>query len=305
MAASDHSVPVEPGAPFSLKATGRVARRQALSRLSFWALLLATFIGLFVLAFLVVDVARQGGARVVQDWPGFLSQYASRREVDAGVRAALLGSAWIIGLTVFFTVPVGVGTAIWIEEFAPRNRFLSIVRLNISNLSGVPSIIYGLLGLALFSRLFGFGPTIITGALTLSLMVLPIVVIASAEAIRQVPPSLRDGSLALGATKWQTVWYHVLPGSIPGIMTGVILAVSRAIGETAALIMIGAFAFIAFDPTSWNDRFTVLPIQVYAWTTQPGEKFKAEASAAIIVLMMAVLALNLVAVLIRNHFRRD
>jgi len=301
MAAAPESHPVD----FSLRATGQVARRQAFSRLSFWGLLFATMIGLFVLAFLFVDVLRQGGERVIHDWPSFITNYASRRELQAGVRAALMGSIWVIGLTIFLTVPIGVGTAIWIEEFAPRNWFLNVVRLNISNLSGVPSIIYGILGLALFSRLFGLGPSILTGALTLSLMVLPIIVIASAEAIRQVPPSLRDGSLALGATRWQTVWFHVLPGSVPGIMTGVILAVSRAIGETAALIMIGAFAFVAFDPTSWSDRFTVVPIQIYSWTIQPGERFKAEASAAIIVLMVVVLALNLVAVLIRNRFRRD
>lgn len=304
MAVTPHPPPSSP-APFNLHATGRVARRQWLSRASFWLLLAATLVGLFVLGYLLYDVIRQGGERLFTDWPNFLTNYASRREVRAGVRAALLGSVWVIGLTVLITVPIGVGTALWMEEFAPRNRILNAIRLNISNLAGVPSIIYGLLGLAVFSRLFGLGGTIITGALTLSLMVLPIVIIASGEAIRQVPSSLRDGSLALGATRWQTAWYHVLPGAMPGIMTGTILAISRAMGETAALIMIGAFAFISFDPGSVNDRFTVLPIQVYDWTLRPGETFKAEASAAIIVLMAFVLTLNFVAVLIRNRFRRD
>jgi phosphate transport system permease protein len=290
---------------FILRATGRVARRQALSRASFWVLLAATVVGLLVLAYLLYDILENGSTRLFTNWPDFITNYASSREHRAGIRAALLGTLWVIGLTILFTIPIGVGTSLWIEEFAPRNRFLTIVRLNVSNLAGVPSIIYGILGLAVFARLFDLGPSILTGALTLSLMVLPIVIISSAEAIRQVPSSLRDGSLALGATRWETVWYHVLPGSIPGIMTGMILSISRAIGETAALIMIGAFAFVAFDPTSWNDRFVVLPIQIYAWTIQPGDNFKVEASAAIIVLMVVVLSLNLVAVLIRNRFRRD
>jgi phosphate transport system permease protein len=211
----------------------------------------------------------------------------------------------VLTLTVVMTIPVAVGTAIWLEEFAPRNRVTSAIRLNISNLAGVPSIIYGILGLAVFARGFGLGGTIITGALTLSLMILPMTVIAAAEAIRQVPPSVRDASLGLGATKWQTVWHHVLPGAVPGIMTGTILAVSRAAGETAALIMVGAFAFIAFDPQSVNDSFTVLPIQIYEWTLRPGDTFKAEAAAAIIVAMVFVLGLNLIAVLIRERFRRS
>lgn len=293
-----------PGA-FSLHATGGVARRQFYSRASFWVLLLATLSGMGVVGFLMIDVFNQGWTRVFSDWPSFFTNYASRREAQAGIRAAILGSFWVIGLTVLFTVPVGVGTAIFMEEFAPRNKFLSLVRLNISNLAGVPSILYGLLGLAVFSRLMGFGGVILTGALTLSLMILPIVVISASEAVRQVPPSIRDGALALGATRWQAVWYHILPGSIPGIMTGVILAISRAAGETAALIMIGAFAFIAFDPTGWNDRFTILPIQVYEWTLRPGESFKVEASAGIIVLLVFVITLNLTAAIIRQRFRRD
>lgn len=291
--------------PFSLHATGSVARRQFYSRASFWVLLAATLLGLGVLVFLLIDVFNLGFTRVFRDYPSFFTSYASRRADSAGIRAALLGSTWIIGLVVLITIPVGVGTAIFMEEFAPRNRFLTVVRLNISNLAGVPSIIYGILGLALFARLFGLGATIITGALTLSLMILPIVIIASAEAVRQVPPSIRDGALALGATRWQAVWYHILPGSIPGIMTGVILAISRAAGETAALIMIGAFAFISFDPTSWNDRFTILPIQVYDWTLRPGTNFKTEAAAAIIVLLAFVITLNLTAAIIRQRFRRD
>lgn len=296
------ATPAHGSAP--LRATGRVARRQLTSRVSYWVLLALTMLGLLVLAFLFYDVFSQGLSRVFHDWPSFLTNYASRRELQAGVRAALLGTAWVIGLTIIFTIPIGVGTAIWMEEFAPQNRVLNIVRLNISNLAGVPSIIYGLLGLAIFARLFDLGGSIITGALTLSLMVLPIVIISSSEAIRQVPPSIRDGALALGATRWQAVWYHILPGAVPGIMTGTILAVSRAIGETAALIMVGAYAFVAFDPDGLFSRFTILPIQVLDWTTRPGENFKTEAAAAIIVLLVLVMSLNITAAVVRQRFRR-
>jgi phosphate transport system permease protein len=206
-------------------------------------------------------------------------------------------------MTVFLAIPVAVGTAIWIEEFAPRNKLLSIVKLNLANLAGVPSIIYGILGLALFVRYLGFGPSIMAGAFTLALMILPMTVIASQEAIRQVPPSIRQGALALGATRWQMVWNHVLPGAAPGIITGVILAISRAAGETAALIMIGAFTFIAFDNTRPSDDFTTVPVQIYNWTIRPQEAFRANAAAAIIVLMAAVLTLNLVAAVVRERYR--
>jgi phosphate transport system permease protein len=221
------------------------------------------------------------------------------------MRSAIIGSIWVLGCTILIAFPIAIGTAVWIEEFAPRNRVLTIVKLNLSNLAGVPSIIYGILGLAIFSRYFGLGPSIITGALTLSLMIIPMTVIASQEAIRQVPQSLRDGSLALGATHWQTVRHHVLPEAVPGIMTGIILAISRAAGETAALIMIGAFTFIAWDATSIFDDFTVVPIQIYSWTVDSRKEFQVNASAAIVVLMAAVLTLNLIAAIIRERFRRD
>ena len=301
-----------PSAPteFSLRATGRVARRQALSRLSRYVLLGATLIAVFVLIYLAIDVVRTGWSRISMD---FFTNYPSRRPLDAGLRSSLLGWVWLMGAVIVMAIPLAVGTAVFIEEFAPKNRLTSLVRLNISNLAGVPSIIYGILGLAVFVRGFellgitiipALGPTILAGALTLTLMILPMTVIASVEAIRQVPPSIRDGSLALGATRWQTVWFHILPGAMPGIMTGVILAVARAAGETAALIMIGAFAFIAFDNTSLNESFTTVPIQVYNWTTLPQEDFRKNAAAGIIVLMVLVLGLNLIAVIIRERFRR-
>lgn len=285
----------------TLRATGAVARRQALSRLSRYVLLAASLIGVAILLYLGYETIREGAQRLSID---FLTSYPSRFADRAGLRSSILGSAWVMALTVVFAFPVAIGTAIWIEEFAPRNWFLTIVKLNLANLAGVPSIIYGILGLAIFVRLLGLGPSIMAGALTLALMIIPMTVIAAQESIRQVPSTIREGALALGATHWQTVWHHVLPAAMPGIMTGVILATSRAIGETAALIMIGAFTFIAFDNTSPFDDFTTVPIQIYNWTIRPQETFRQNAAAAIIVLMIAVLTLNLVAAIIRERFRR-
>jgi phosphate transport system permease protein len=288
-------------APVVLRATGRVAVRQAISRASAYLFLGASLVGVFVLLLLAYETISTGAGRLSWD---FISNYPSRFAERAGLRSSALGSIWVLGLTVVMSLPVAIGTAVWIEEFAPRNKFLTIVKLNLANLAGVPSIIYGVLGLAVFSRFFGFGSTIMAGAFTVSLMILPMTVIASQEAIRQVPSSIRDGALALGASQWQTVWYHVLPGAAPGIITGIILAVSRAAGETAALIMIGAFTFIAFDNTSPNEDFTTIPIQIYNWTIRPQEAFRQNAAAAIIVLMVAVLSLNLLAAVIRERFRR-
>jgi len=287
----------------TLQASGSVGRRQAISRASRWVLLGASLIGVAILAYLTYDTIKTGASQLSWD---FLTSYPSRFAERAGIRSSILGSAWVLGTTVVLAFPVAIGTAIWIEEFAPRNRVLTVVKLNLANLAGVPSIIYGILGLAIFSRYFGLGPSILTGALTLTLMIIPMTVIASEEAIRQVPQSLRDGSLALGASHWQTVRHHVLPEAMPGIMTGIILAISRAAGETAALIMIGAFTFIAWDNTSVFDDFTTVSIQIYSWTILPKTSgFQANASAAIIVLMGAVLTLNLIAAIIRERFRRE
>jgi phosphate transport system permease protein len=289
-------------APVVLRARGRVAVRQAVSRASAYLFLGASLVGVFVLLLLAYETISTGAGRLSWD---FISNYPSRFAERAGLRSSAIGTVWVLGLTVIMALPVAVGTAIWIEEFAPRNKALTIVKLNLANLAGVPSIIYGVLGLAVFSRFFGFGSTIMAGAFTVSLMILPMTVIASQEAIRQVPSSIRDGALALGATQWQTVWHHVLPGAAPGIITGIILAVSRAAGETAALIMIGAFTFIAFDNTSPFEDFTTVPIQIYNWTIRPQEAFRENAAAAIIVLMVAVLSLNLLAAVIRERFRRS
>lgn len=285
-----------------LQATGSVARRQRLSRMSRYILLAMSLLGVLALIGLGADTIINGWSRLSLD---FFTNYPSRFPDQAGLRSSLIGSVWVLGLVIIVVVPVAIGTAIWIEEFAPQNVFLEIVKLNLSNLAGVPSIIYGVLGLAVFVRFLGFGSSILAGSLTLFLMILPMTVIASQEAIRQVPVSTRQGSLALGATKWETVWNHVLPGALPGMITGVILAIARAAGETAALIMIGAFTFIAFDNTSINDDFTTMPIQIYNWTVRPQEGFRQNAAAGIIVLMTIVLTFNFAAAILRERFRND
>lgn len=297
------TTPYEPEAgDHALKATGGVARRQAVSRLSRYVLLAATLSAVAVLMYLGYETINKGWSRLSLD---FLTSYPSRFAEKAGLRSSILGSVWVLGTTIVLAIPIAIGTAVWMEEFAPRNKLLTLAKLNLANLAGVPSIIYGILGLAVFVRFLELGPSILAGAMTLALMILPMTIIASQEAIRQVPPSIREGALALGATRWQAVRHHVLPGAMPGIMTGTILAVSRAAGETAALIMIGAFTFIAFDNTRLSDDFTTVPVQIYNWTIRPQEAFRQNAAAAIIVLMAAILSMNLVATLIRERFRHQ
>lgn len=293
--------------PVRLRASGAVARRQALSRASRYVLLGASLLGVAVLLTLGYVTVEQGAGSIDLD---FLTNYPSRKAAEAGLRSSILGTIWIMGTTILLAIPIAIGTAIWIEEFAPRNALLTFVKLNLANLAGVPSIIYGILGLTIFVRFAGFGPSILAGALTLALMIVPMTVIASQEAIKQVPSSIRQGSLAVGATQWQTIWHHVLPAAMPGIITGVILSVSRAVGETAALIMIGAFAFIAFDHSlnpgeALQEDFTTVPIQIYNWTIRPQEAFRENAAAAIILLMIAIFAMNLTAAVIRERFRRS
>jgi phosphate transport system permease protein len=248
----------------------------------------------------------------------FITSSMSRIPELSGVRTALLGSLWMIGLTILIAFPIGVGAAIYLEEYATDNRLKRMLQTNINNLAGVPSIIYGLLGLALFVRALGAltsgqvvgipndnGRTILAAALTMALLILPLIIINAQEAIRAVPLSLRQASYALGATKWQTIWHQVLPVALPGILTGNILAISRAIGETAPLIVIGVSTYITTDPHGPFSKFTVLPIQIYNWTTQPQETFRDSAAAAIIVLLVLLLTLNSVAVFLRNHFHKS
>ena len=248
----------------------------------------------------------------------FLSTPMNSKPEFAGVRTAILGSLWVIALTMLIAFPIGVGAAIYLEEYASDNWFNRIIRTNIYNLAGVPSIIYGMLGLAIFVRALEYytsgaflgvtdsnGRTIVSAALTMALLALPLLIINAQEAIRAVPNSLRMASYGLGATKWQTVWNHVLPQAIPGILTGTILAMSRAIGETAPLIVVGASTFIVFDPSGPFSKFTVLPIQIYDWTSRPEQQFRNAAAAAIIVLLVLLLTLNAFAIWLRNRYRRS
>lgn len=252
--------------------------------------------------------------------PGFLVRSQSSTPENAGVRTAILGSLWIILITFLFAFPIGIGTAVYLEEYAVKNRLHKIIQTNIYNLAGVPSIIYGLLGLAVFVRvlepvtsgaLFGLtdgttanGRTILSAGLTLGLLVLPIIIINTQEALRALPDSLRHSSYGLGATRWQTVRYHLLPNSFERILTGTIMALSRAIGETAPLIVVGASTFVAIDPSSPFSKFTTLPIQIYQWSARPQGEFRNIAAAAIIVLLVLLLSMNSFAIYFRNHYAK-
>ena len=260
--------------------------------------LVVTVLGLVVLVTLLVDIARDGLSRV--SWQ-FVTSFPSRRPEDAGIYAALTGSIFVIGLTALIAIPLGVGSAIYLEEYSRRSRWSRLIELNIANLAGVPSIIYGLLGLALFVRTLGFGRSVLAGASTLALLVLPVVILSTREALRAVPPSLREGSYALGATRWQTIWYQVLPAALPGTVTGLILALSRAIGETAPLIAIGALTYVPFAPDGIWSPFTVLPIQIFNWVSRPQAEFLRNAAAGIIVLLGLLLVMNGAATFIRDR----
>ncbi|MDA0815867.1 MAG: phosphate ABC transporter permease PstA [Chloroflexi bacterium] len=259
----------------------------------------ATLFGLIVLAVLLFTVASDGLGRV--SWE-FLNSFASRFPEQTGIKAALYGTGWMMLFTAVIAVPLGIGAATYLEEFAPRNWVTKVIETNINNLAGVPSIIYGLLGLAVFVRLMDLGRVILAGSLTMSLLVLPIIIVASREGLRAVPPSIREASLGLGATQWQTVWYQVLPPAMPSILTGVIFALSRAIGETAPLIMIGALTTILFLPSGPFDQFTVLPIQIFNWVSRPQAGFQEAAAAGIVVLLTVLMMMNMTVILLRNHF---
>jgi phosphate transport system permease protein len=259
-------------------------------------------LALITLGALLVDVLRDGIGRL--SWQ-FLTSYPSRRASEAGILPAVVGSIFLIGLTAAMSLPIGVAAAIYLEEYGRRGRLSRLIEINIANLAGVPSIIYGLLGLGLFVRALGFGRSVMAGAATLTLLVLPVVILSTREALRAVPKSLREGSYALGATKWQTIWHQVLPVGLPGILTGVILALSRAIGETAPLITIGALTYVPFVPDGIWSPFTVLPIQVFNWVSRPQEAFLYNAAAGIIVLLALLLAMNAVAIWLRDRYQRQ
>lgn len=268
----------------------------------FWIIsLAATMVGTVVLATLLVDVFVDGVGWL--DWQ-FLTSFPSRFPEQAGIKSALFGTFWVMSLTALFSLPLGLGTAIYLEEYAPQNWLTRLIQTNISNLAGVPSIVYGILGLAIFVRTLALRESILSGALTMTSLILPIAIIASREAIRAVPDGLRQAAYALGGTRWQTTRYVVLPVAFPGVLTGFILSICRAIGEAGPLVMMGALAFIAFVPSSPLDRFTVLPIQIFNWASRPREEFHHIAAAAIVVLLTVLLTINAVAILLRNKYQR-
>ena len=261
----------------------------------------ALVIALAALAALVFDIVSDGAGRLSFQ---FLTNIASRKPEEAGVYHALMGSIWVIALTGALALPIGVAAAIFLEEYGSRSRMARFIELNISNLAAVPSIIYGLLGLGLFVRLMGMGQSVLAGAATLALLALPVVILSTREALRTVPNSIREGSYALGATKWQTIWNQVLPMALPGVLTGLILALSRAVGESAPLITIGALTYIPFAPDGIWSKFTVLPIQVFNWVSRPQPEFKANAAAGILVLMVLLLSMNAIAIVVRDRQQR-
>ena len=258
--------------------------------------LFCTFFGLVVLAIFLIDILQEGLARI--DWE-FLTSLPSRRASRAGILTAWVGTLWILVLTALIAIPLGVAAGVYLEEYGKKSRMASLLEINISNLAGVPSIIYGLLGLEIFVRQMHLGGSLLAGALTLSLLILPIIIVTTREALKAVPRSMRDASFALGASKWQTIWMQVLPAASGGIMTGIILSLSRAVGEAAPLIVIGALAYVPFVPESPMDEFTVLPIQIFNWVSRPQAEFLINAAAAIIVLLFITFMLNGLAVYLR------
>lgn len=265
------------------------------------AAMTAMGVALGALAVLLIDTMMDGAARL--SWQ-FLSSFPSRKPADAGILSALAGTAYLILLTAVLALPIGVGAAIYLEEYAARHWVSRVIEVNIANLAGVPSIIYGLLGLELFVRALGLGRSLLAGALTMALLVLPIIVISAREALRTVPWSIREASYALGASRWETIWHQVLPVAVPGILTGSILALSRAIGEAAPLITIGALTYVAFLPDSLLAPFTALPIQIFNWVSRPQKAFHANAAAAILVLLVVLLLMNALAVFLRQRYQK-
>lgn len=264
---------------------------------------IATFVGIVVLAALLIDTLVDGWPRLSWD---FLTSFPSRVPERAGVKSALAGTIWLLLITAVFAFPIGVGTGIFLQEFSSDNWFTRAIEVNISNLAAVPSIIYGLLGLAVFAYILQpltGGRSVLSGGLTLALLILPVIIVATRESLKAVPDSLRMAGMALGATRWQTVWNHILPQAFPGVLTGTILGLSRAIGETAPLVVIGAQTFVPFLPTGLQSSFSALPIQIFNWTSRPQEAFHANAAAGSIVLLGVLLCMNAGAIYMRNRFQ--
>jgi phosphate transport system permease protein len=296
------SADVFPTSQGFLRTSRQVSRRLVASTIMRWVFLAATCVGLIALGTLLWTVLDRGvpwlSWHLITDMP-------SRKPERAGLNSALFGTLWVISLTALIAFPVGLGAAIFLEEYAPRNRWTTALQINISNLAGVPSVVYGLLGLGVFVELMQIGRVVLAGALTMALLSLPVIIISSQEAIRAVPISLRQAAYAVGATRWQVIRHHVLPSAIPSILTGTILAVSRAIGETAPVLVVGASAYIASRPSGFFDGYTVLPMQIYGWTQRSQSEFKnGLAPAGIIVLLAVLLLLNSTAIILRQKFSK-
>lgn len=276
----------------------KLKRRHLINNLFKYFLIFIIFMSISILATLLVDIFLKGYKTLTWD---FITNMPSGRASRAGILPALIGSLGVIGLTALISIPVGVGTAIYLEEYAnKKSKFFKLLQLNISNLAGVPAIVYGILGLAVFSQLLSLGPSLIVGAFTLSLLILPVIIVSASEAIKAVPNSIREGSYALGVTRWKTITGVILPMSLPGIMTGSILALSRAMGEAAPLIMVGAVGFVTFLPQNLLDRYSALPLIVFNWTSRPQAAFAEIAASGILVMLILLLLTNLTAIIIRN-----
>jgi len=279
----------------------RMSGRMIVNKIFKLIFLIATLFALLALGVLFYRIISQGMGFLTLD---FFMNFASRFPENAGIKAALVGSLWMMAVVAPVSLILGVGTAIYLEEYAKKNKVNNFIRMNIANLAGVPSVVFGLLGLTIFVRALSLGNSILAAGFTMSLLILPVIVVASQESIRAVPKDFREASYAMGATKWQTIAKVVLPSAIPGILTGGILALSRAIGETAPLIVIGIPVIIQFLPDNFLSQFTAMPMQIYDWAKRPQEAYQSVAAAGIIVLMIFLLAMNSVAVLIRNKFQK-
>lgn len=266
----------------------------------FWGLF-CTLIGVLLLLWFIGDVMVDGLSRINWD---FITSLPSRKPEKAGIYTALMGSIWILFLTTIIAFPLGVAAGIYLEEYAKKSRLSSILEINIANLAGVPSIIYGLLGLEVFVRIMNLGNSILAGSLTLALLILPVIIVATRESIRAVPKTLKEASYALGATKWQTIITQILPASFGGILTGVILAISRAVGETAPLIVVGALAYVPFAPSGPMDEFSILPMQIFNWMSRPQHGFLVNAAAAILILLLVTFLMNGIAMYFRNRWQK-